>query len=188
MLFFSSVILFASVPFFINGCVAAAGTALAPVYFGGFCAATFLAITAMGGVFSVLPPYEAELYGPKYIGPIHSRFLPFSTVRGIAGPWLILGLRGREEREAAADLLARADPEAFRRIFGCDLSEAAGLLDATALPLAKLMAVSVPGTVDPSPFLYNTTMYTMAGLAALAAMSHSLIKPVHPKFHEKKSL
>ncbi len=184
-------ILFASVPFFINGCVAASGTALAPVYFGGFCAATFLAITAMGGVFSVLPPYEAELYGPKYIGPIHSRFLPFSTVRGIAGPWLILGLRGREEREAAAELLSRADSEAFRRIFGCDLSEAAELLEtggATALPLAKLMAVSLPGTVDPSPFLYNTTMYTMASLAALAALSHSLIKPVHPKYHEKKSL
>ena len=71
----------------------------------------------MGGVFSVLPPYEAELYGPKYLGAIHARFLPFSTVRGIAGPWLILGLRGREERQAAQDLLARADPEAFRRGF-----------------------------------------------------------------------
>ena len=98
--------------------MSASGTSpAAPLYFIGFCATTFLAITAMGGVFSVLPPYEAELYGPKYLGAIHARFLPFSTVRGIAGPWLILGLRGREERQAAQDLLARADPEAFRRGF-----------------------------------------------------------------------
>ena len=133
-LFFSSIFLFLSVPFFINGCVAAAASSglAAPAYFAGFCAATFLAITAMGGVFAVLPPYEAELYGPKYIGPIHSRFLPFSTVRGIAGPWLILGLRAQEEREAARHLLNRVDPEAFRRIFGCDVSEATGLLEAAA--------------------------------------------------------
>jgi hypothetical protein len=116
-LFFSSVFLFASVPFFINGCVASSGTDSAPLYFAGFCTATFLAITAMGGVFSVLPPYEAELYGPKYLGAIHARFLPFSTLRGIAGPWLILGLRSREEAAAARQLLERADPEAFRCIF-----------------------------------------------------------------------
>ena len=74
-------------------------------------------------------------------------------------------------------------------MFGCDVSEAAGLLGdgSTALmPLAKLMAVSLPGTVDPSPFLYNSTMYSMAGLAALAAAAHVMIRPVDHKHYEKE--
>ena len=29
----------------------------------------------MGGVFAVLPAYEADLYGAKYIGAIHGRLI-----------------------------------------------------------------------------------------------------------------
>ena len=29
----------------------------------------------MGGVFAVLPAYEADLYGAKYIGAIHGRLV-----------------------------------------------------------------------------------------------------------------
>lgn len=79
----------------------------------------------------------------------------------------------------------------FRRVFGCEVADAAAMLGesgtaaAAMIPLAKLMAVSLPGTVDPSPFLYNTTMYTMAGLAALAAAAHTAIRPVDSKHYEK---
>jgi hypothetical protein len=31
------------------------------------------ALSIMGGVFAVLPAYEADLYGAKYIGAIHGR-------------------------------------------------------------------------------------------------------------------
>ena len=31
----------------------------------------------MGGVFAVLPAYEADLYGTKYIGAIHGRLVDF---------------------------------------------------------------------------------------------------------------
>ena len=38
-----------------------------------FCASTVAAITVMGGTFAVLPAYEADLYGPKYVQAIHGR-------------------------------------------------------------------------------------------------------------------
>jgi hypothetical protein len=41
------------------------------------------------------------------------------------------------------------------------------------------------GTVDPSPFLYNNTMYTMAGLVSTAAVLHFLVRPVNQKYFEK---
>ena len=56
----------------------------------------------MGGVFSVLPAYEADLYGSKYVGAIHGRFLTFGAVATIVGPTLLLNLRSIAETEAIA--------------------------------------------------------------------------------------
>ena len=39
-----------------------------------------------------------------------------------------------------------------------------------------------PGTIDPSPFIYNNTMYTTAGLVSVEAMLHLLVRPVNPKY------
>jgi hypothetical protein len=41
------------------------------------------------------------------------------------------------------------------------------------------------GTPDPSPFVYDTTMYAMAALMGCAALSHALVKPVAAKYHEQ---
>ena len=45
--------------------------------------------------------------------------------------------------------------------------------------------VQCAGTIDPSPFLYNNTMYTMAGLVSTAAVLHFMVRPVHQKYFEK---
>ena len=42
-----------------------------------------------------------------------------------------------------------------------------------------------PGTIDPSPFLYNNTMYTMAGLVSVASALHFMVGPVDKKHFEK---
>ena len=43
----------------------------------------------------------------------------------------------------------------------------------------------IAGTLDPSPLLYNSTLYTMAGLVCTAAVLHHLVRPVHSKYYEK---
>ncbi len=45
------------------------------------------------------------------------------------------------------------------------------------------MDVVPPGTVDPTPTLYNTTMYSMAGLLAVAALCNAAMHPVHARHH-----
>ena len=35
-----------------------------------------------------------------------------------------------------------------------------------------------------SPFLYNDTMYTMAGLVTMASALHFMVKPVDKKYFE----
>ena len=73
---------------------------MAPAFLAAFCGSTVAAISIMGGVFAVLPAYEADLYGPKYVQAIHGRFLLAATVSTIAGPLLLLNLRKAAEASA----------------------------------------------------------------------------------------
>merc|ERR1719422_1397659 len=179
--------LFGSLPFLIDQCVSNPNGPLAQVYLTMFCASTVAAISILGGTFAVLPAYEADLYGPKYVGPIHGRFLLAATASTIVGPGLLLNLRKVAETQALTELLAKVDPVAFSAKFGADLSSAQSLIEAKTLTISKLMTIMPQGTVDPSPFLYNNTMYTMAGLVSVGAMLHFLVKPVDRKYFEKES-
>ena len=82
-------------------------------------------------------------------------------------------------------MLTKVDPEAFKAAFGVDLSQAQTLIEAKTLTISKLMTIMPPGTLDPSPFIYNNTMYTMAALVSAGAALHLLVRPVNPKFYEK---
>lgn len=179
---FGSVPLYLSLPPLISACTSDPSSPLAPIYLASFCASSFLAVSIMGGVFSCLPPYEADLYGSKWVGAIHGKFLPFSSVRALAGPALLLHLRGREEQKALEQLLINVDPELFETTFGAGIEAAPLLLEGGGLTLARLAALVPPSVLaDPSPLLYNSTMYTLAGLAMLAGVLHAGIRPVHSK-------
>ena len=141
--------IFGSLPFLIEQCVSNPTGPLAQVYLTAFCASTVAAISILGGVFAVLPAYEADLYGPKYVGPIHGRFLLAATVSTVLGPGMLLNLRKIAENQALADLLSKVDPAAFSAKFGADISSAQTLIEAKTLTISKLMTIMPPGTVDP---------------------------------------
>ena len=123
--------------------------------------------------------------GPKYVGAIHGRFLLAASLSTVLGPGLLLNLRQAAETKALTDLLAKVDPTAFASKFGTDVSSAQSLIEAKTLTINKLMTIMPPGTVDPSPFLYNNTMYTMSALVGVAAALHFMVKPVDKKYFEK---
>ena len=115
MFTFVAIPIYAGLPFLINQCMANPTGPLAAVYLGGFCASTVIALSIMGGVFAVLPAYEADLYGAKYIGAIHGRwdgqyfssfhhhsprFLTFAAAATVAGPTLLLNLKKMAEADA----------------------------------------------------------------------------------------
>ena len=204
---FGSVPIFASLPYCIEQVVMNPDGPMAPIYLSVFCASTVAAISIMGGTFAVLPAYEADLYGPKYVQAIHGRFLLAATVSTIVGPSLLLNLRKMAEASAIqgtygiflscmyriyvmvlflfSELLAKVDPAKFQAAFGVDLSQAQTLIEAKTLTISKLMTIMPPGTLDPSPFIYNNTMYTMAALVSAGAGLHLMVRPVNPKYFEK---
>ena len=46
------------------------------------------------------------------------------------------------------------------------------------LTINKALALAPPGTIDPTPHLYDTTMYTLGGLMIVSVISHYMIKPM----------
>ncbi len=61
------------------------------------------------------------------------------------------------------------------------MEKAAELLAAKSLSISKLLVLCPPGTIDPTPHLYDTTMYTLSGMMALGCLAHSFVRPTTPK-------
>jgi hypothetical protein len=147
-----------------------------PLYL--FVGSTSVAVLLACGVISTTPAYEAQLFGAKNIGAIHGRMLMFNSLAAVAGPTLFIKLRSRSEMAAIDDLMTQVDPAKFQSMFKVPTSECAGLIEAKTLTIPKLMQL-VPATVqNPMPFIYDTTMYTMAALVGMAVITHGLVKPV----------
>ena len=80
-------------------------------------------------------------------------------------------------------LYERIDPERFRSAFGAGFEQLEALVAQNTVTIGRLMEIAPPGTVDPTPSLYNMTMYLMAGLLLIALVANALMRPVDTKHH-----
>jgi MFS family permease len=143
-----------------------------------FYAATMIIFTMYGGGFATIPAYLADVFGTRYVGGIHGRLLTAWSTAGVLGPWAITSLREHSIRRSVDELVAKIDPAMFERTFGTGLEQLDLLLAQNTVTIAKLMAIAPPGTVDPTSSLYNSTMYLMAALLAIALVSNALMRSV----------
>ena len=82
------------------------------------------------------------------------------------------------------------DEEAFEIAFGCRVDDNASiqaLIDAKTLTIPRLMELVPQGTIDPSPFLYDSTCYTAAALMGISALANLAIRPLNVKEELKMS-
>ena len=148
-----------------------------------FYAATMIIFTMYGGGFATIPAYLADIFGTRYVGGIHGRLLTSWSTAGVLGPLAITSLRENAVTKAIDDLVTKIDPAVFAESFGAGLDQLPALVQAKTVTIASLMDIAPAGTVDPTPNLYNSTMYLMALLLAIALVSNALMRPVHPKHH-----
>jgi hypothetical protein len=148
-----------------------------------FYAATMIIFTMYGGGFATIPAYLADMFGTRYVGGIHGRLLTAWSVAGVLGPEVITRLRARATVSALHDLAASVDPERFRQTFGAGLGQLDALIKQQTVTIAKLMEIAPAGTVDPTPSLYNLTMYLMAALLAIALVANATMRPVAAKHY-----
>ena len=148
-----------------------------------FYAATMIIFTMYGGGFATIPAYIADVFGTRYVGGIHGRILTAWSVAGLLGPLAITSLRDQAIGNAVRDLAARVDPQRFAQTFGAGLEQLEALVAERTVTIAKLMEIAPPGTIDPTSSLYNTTMYLMAALLAIALVANATMKPVDHRHH-----
>lgn len=161
--------------------MAAAGSAGAmPLYL--FYGTTFMMVTWYGGVLAMIPAYSADLFGQKEVGVIYGRMVTAWAFSAIVSPSLLTALRGRSVQQAIDDLVAITPPETFEKAFGAPTSDLASLVASNTVNIARLMDIAPQGTVDPTPFLYDSTFYTLGGILSVAAVGNALIRKVDQKY------
>jgi len=143
-----------------------------------FYVVTMLIFTMYGGGFATIPAYLADLFGAKFVGGIHGRLLTAWSTAGVLGPLAITSLRESSQTVAIRQLAEKVDPAKFASAFGSPLSDLETLVQQKTVTISKLMDIVPAGTVNPSSSLYNTTMFLMAGLLAIALVFNLLIRPV----------
>ena len=150
-----------------------------------FYGASMIIFTMYGGGFATIPAYLADIFGTRYVGGIHGRLLTAWATAGVLGPVAITQLRQNSLESAIFDLANKISPEKFIEIYGDSVDNLANLVKQKTVTISNLMQHMPEGTVNPSATLYNTTMFAMAGLLAVAWISNWLIGPVDKKHHMK---
>ncbi len=151
-----------------------------------FYAASMIIFTMYGGGFATIPAYLADIFGTKYVGGIHGRLLTAWSTAGVLGPLAITQLRQKSVEISINELAQKVSPEKFEEFFGESIEKLSVLVEQKTVTISKLMEIVPVGTADPSATLYNSTMYAMAGLLAIAFISNFLIGPVASKHHMTK--
>ncbi len=175
-------VLYLSIPYF-----ASAGASVpSMLYLIGFYAATMIIFSMYGGGFATIPAYLADMFGTMHVGGIHGRILTAWSTAGVLGPLAITSLRQMSVTNAINDLASRVDPTAFADTFGAPIDQLQALVDAHTVTIARLMEIAPAGTVDPTPSLYNTTMYCMAALLVVAFFANLFMRPVKEHHHHNE--
>jgi len=173
------IVLYCSVPFAANQVSANPAVTWLILFY----ASTMIIFTMYGGGFATIPAYLADVFGTRFVGGIHGRLLTAWSIAGVVGPLAITSLRQSAAARAIENLVATIDPDAFQQRFGAGLDQLDQLVAAQTVTIGRLMELVPAGTVDPTPGLYNSTMYLMAVLLAVGLVSNALMKPVAEKHY-----
>ena len=123
-------------------------------------------IASFGGTAATRPAMTADVFGTKNVAVLTARQLTCVLPASFLGPRAVAFFRDRSSSDAMTSLASEADPVAFQKAFGVipDPTTVQSLIDAKTLTIARLMDIMPPGTVDPTPTLYDETFMVMAGL------------------------
>lgn len=141
--------LYFSLPYYISSVVEQGSTL--PLY--AFIGSTVACISFMGGTYAILPAYEADIYGPKHVGPTHGVMMAYSALAALVGPNMLLKLRQISEKQAFDNLLEKVSPDTFLSAFNTSIDHAHDMFANKTLTIAKLLTVCPEGTLDPTPHL-----------------------------------
>lgn len=169
-----------------------------------FCSSVFLILASFGGTAATRPAIVGDLFGLRNVAPLSAMQLSVVLPAAYLGPKIVTTFRERSIKSAIEDLAMKVDDETFKHAFGASKDHLPALIDQktiTSKPLnsstwhqvllcpvvSRLMELMPEETVDPSPYLYDSSMFVMAGLQVLALGANLILRPVPEHLHMKKN-
>jgi len=157
------------------------GTSVLPlVVFSG---SVFTILSSFGGSAATRPAIVGDLFGLKNVAPLSARQLSVVLPGAFAGPKAVTSFRESSVNDAIYRLSENINNDAFESAFGLGKEHLNTLIEQKTVTVPRLMEIAPPGTIDPSPFVYDTSMYLMCGLTGLALLTNQLIKPVSKELY-----
>lgn len=181
--FILGILLYVSIPFIATQASVNPAVTWLVMFYG----VTMLIFTMYGGGFATIPAYLADIFGTLHVGGIHGRLLTAWSTAGILGPFVITYLRQSSIESAINALVKKIDPAVFLEKFGASTRHLDELIQAKTISISQLMEIAPAGTIDPTPTLYNSTMYVMATLLLIAFIANITIRKVDSKHHIQNS-
>jgi len=179
--FVTETLLYISIPYTAGSISSDPSTVWLYIFYG----ATMVIFTMYGGGFAIIPAYLADVFGTDFVGAIHGRLLTAWSTAGVLGPQVLSYLRNSELKKAINGLVENVNATVFEEKFGMGVDKLETLIKSKTVSINALLEILPEGTVDPTPGLYNSTMYFMAGLLFVALILNLCMKPVDPKFYIK---
>lgn len=183
MLFVTSPALYLGIVWAIHNSAIGTGSLIPLGVFSG-CVLTILSI--FGGTSATRPAFAADLFGNKNVGEITARSLSVVLPAAFLGPKLASYFRQEAMSDSIRDLASKVPDDVFFRAFSVGKDQLELLISQKTITIARLLELLPVGTPDPTIYLYDKTMYVMAGLQVLALVSNLLVKPVPVSKHMLK--
>ena len=130
----------------------------------------------------ILPPYLADMCGAKNATSIYGRVLTGWAAACLIGPRMMTYLRESAYTEQLTSLAGQVAPDKFAAAFGAPVTELPTLIKAKAVTIPRLLELLPPDTPNPTYVLYDSTLYTFAGVVAMGLVANGLVRPVPSKY------
>lgn len=105
----------------------------------------------------------------------------------VMGPKVFAYFRNLSVDEAIIDLSSKVPATEFESSFGASHEMLPQLVAAKTVTINRLMELVPEGTPDPTPFVYDKSLYLCAGLSSLAFLTNATLRPLSKDLHSNDS-
>jgi len=144
-----------------------------------FTGSTLGILSIFGGSTANRPAMIADIFGLKNMGVITARQLSVVMPASFLGPQTVAYFRKADTEKAIIDLSSKVDDNVFEQAFGAGKESLSCLIDSNTVTISRLLELA-PHLQDPTPYLFDTSMYLMAGCQLAALSTNLALRPVCP--------
>jgi len=142
---------------------------------GVFTMSVFAILSNFGGTAATRPAIVADLFGLKNVGPMTARNMSVILPAAYVGPKMAAYLRDRSLHDSILDLSVHISDSDFQEAFAGNKDQIEMLITQKIVTMSRILELCPPGTLDPTPFVYDQTLVVMAFLQALALVSNTAL-------------